>query len=69
MGRGVKIPWVWGSIYTMGSGVVKFQNFTKNLNFQNISEFQIFFIKFQKKNLNENKNSKFSKKISIFQKF
>ena len=31
MGRGVDIPWVGGSIYTMGRGVIKF---LKNLNFQ-----------------------------------
>jgi hypothetical protein len=29
MGRGVKIPWVGGSIYTMGKGVIKFENFQK----------------------------------------
>ena len=34
MGRGVKIPWVWGSIYTMGRGH-KISKFKKNLNFQN----------------------------------
>ena len=33
MGRGVKIPWVGGSIYTMGRGVIKFQNFQKSSKF------------------------------------
>ena len=41
MGRGVDIPWVGGSIYTMGRGVIKFQ---KNLNFQKFKNF----IKFKK---------------------
>jgi hypothetical protein len=30
MGRGVKIPWVGGSIYTMGREVIQFQNVKKS---------------------------------------
>ena len=62
MGRGVKIPWVGGSIYTMGRGVIKFQNFQKSSKFQN-------FYKISKKNINSNKNKKNSKRIQYFKNF
>ena len=52
MGRGVKISWVGGSIYTMGRGVINFQNFKKIYINSNKNS------KFSKKKFNISKISK-----------